>query len=181
MSEPVTKATEQDTFGDLFLANADFLYRFAYRLSGRPDLAEDLVQQLAVQLLHRGEDLTGKDSLRAWLGRCMYNLFISDYRKTVSLRLVDEEDGGLDNIESTEETQELTAHRQSVSRILEQAMQTLSDEHQQVLQLHDAEGITLPELAEITDIPLGTLKSRLHRARVALREQLGPDAIRLLL
>ncbi|MDR2877345.1 MAG: RNA polymerase sigma factor [Chromatiales bacterium] len=155
------------------------LFRIAYRLTGRREDAEDLVQDLLTKLYARRQELDGIDNLRSWLIRVMYRQFIDHRRQHARspLRLVveassDEEDADpLSRIASEDDPQ---AHAEASAReaALLKAIERLSEDHQRVLALHDMEGYTLEEIQEVLDCPIGTLKSRLHRARARLRELL---------
>jgi len=162
------------------------LYRSAYRWTGSVDRAEDLVQQLLVRLYPRLAELRELDRLRPWATRVMYRIFVDELRRERASPVqfgaeasVDPEmpagegeawlDPGPGPAELAE--QELTQER------LVRAWERLGQEHRVVLSLHDIEDYTLPELAQIMDIPLGTLKSRLHRARARLRELLAAERI----
>lgn len=162
---------ENDVFAARFVPHISFLYRFGWRLTHSREQAEDLVHQLAVNLLVKEEDLAAKDNLKTWLGRCLYRLFVSEYRKITHLRLVtDDSEQVPESIEDPGQTPSAQAEAASVSGQVQRAMMRLSREHREVLLMHDAEETPLPQLAQMLDVPLGTLKSRLHRARLALRE-----------
>jgi RNA polymerase sigma factor (sigma-70 family) len=173
-------------FERLLRVHVPALYRSAYRWTGAVDRAEDLVQQLLVRLYPRLEELRALDQLRPWALRVMYRIFVDQLRRERASPvqfgadpLADAElpsgaddawlDPGPGPVELTE--QELTQER------LLRAWERLGEEHRMVLSLHDVEDYTLPELAQIMDIPLGTLKSRLHRARARLRELLAAERI----
>ncbi|HKU15470.1 MAG TPA: RNA polymerase sigma factor [Steroidobacteraceae bacterium] len=174
-------------FERLLREHVPALYRSAYRWTGTVDRAEDLVQQLLVRLYPRLAELRELDQVRPWALRVMYRIFVDQLRRERSSPVqfgvepaADEEpsgavdeawlDPGPGPLEIVE--QELTQER------LLRAWAQLGEEHRVVLAMHDIEDYTLPELAAIMDIPLGTLKSRLHRARARLRQLL--DAERLL-
>jgi RNA polymerase sigma-70 factor (ECF subfamily) len=160
------------------------LYRAAYRWTGAVDRAEDLVQQLLVRLYPRLAELRELDRLRPWALRVMYRIFVDGIRReraspvqfgaeTAAEEATGEDERWLDPgpgpVELAE--QELTQER------LLRAWERLGEDHRVVLSLHDIEDYSLPELSQIMDIPLGTLKSRLHRARARLRELLAAERI----
>lgn len=155
------------------------LFRIAYRLTGRREDAEDLVQDLLTKLYARRQELDGIDNLRSWLMRVMYRQFIDNRRQHARspLRLVvdtqsdDEQADPLARLAAEDDPQ---AHAEAAAReaVLLKAIERLSEDHQRVLALHDVEGYTLEEIQVMLDCPIGTLKSRLHRARARLRELL---------
>ncbi|MGI9346068.1 MAG: RNA polymerase sigma factor [Gammaproteobacteria bacterium] len=175
------KASWEDDFNRLFTANAQYIYRFALRLSRNTEEAEDLVQELALNLYSRREDLTTKTYLRTWLGKCTYHLFLSRRKSAeVRLRVVTrptlesgQEIDPIEQIPSDDLTPEELAESSSEAMRIQQALRQLSAAHAQILKLHDMDGLTLPSLSKSMEIPLGTLKSRLHRARAALRSILS--------
>ncbi|HKJ70710.1 MAG TPA: RNA polymerase sigma factor [Gammaproteobacteria bacterium] len=168
-------------FEALVRPHVDHLYRMAFRFTGRREDAEDLVQELLVKLYPRREELAAVEQLRPWLTRVLYRQFVDDYRKRSRMQLVsggDEHgepgaDPGFDHLASEDPGPETGAGAGFARERLQQALGRLSREHRAVLVLHDVEGYTLVELSEILEVPTGTLKSRLHRARARLRELLG--------
>lgn len=155
------------------------LYRLAYRLTGHSEDAEDLVQEVIVKAYDRRRELSSIESLGGWLARVMFNQFIDDVRrqKRDRLRIVsidsDDATGRLASaVPSEEATPSVAWERGAIRDALGAALAALSLEHRTVVLMHDAEGYTLEEIQRITGIPIGTVKSRLHRARARLRELL---------
>jgi RNA polymerase sigma factor (sigma-70 family) len=160
------------------------LYRLAFRFTAHRDEAEDLVQELLVRLYPKRERLAEIEDLRPWLARTLYNLYVDTYRakRRSPTDLRDDEAGEhLDRLtDHSADPLESEARRQDL-QLLDEALHRLSEAHRDLLILHDMEGYSLPELKEILELPLGTLKSRLHRAREAMRQLLSRepfDAIR---
>ena len=168
-------------FETLVRPHLDRLYRLAYRFTGSRGSAEDLVQELCVRLLAKSEELRAVDQPGSWLARSLHNLYVDQARRQgrSPIEVVDElpevEDPGPGPEELTD--LQLTAER------LVEALASLPAEQRAVIAWHDLEGYTLEELAESRELPLGTLKSRLHRARAALRAALmepfsGPGRVK---
>lgn len=157
------------------------LYRVAYRFTGNREDAEDLIQELLTKLYPRREELSGIDRLRPWLTRVMYRIFIDNKRRhsrspvhlAVSNGSDEDNPAPLDGIAGNEATPEEHTEQAVTTRRLLAAVERLSEDHRNVLSLHDLEGYTLEEMQMILDCPVGTLKSRLHRARARLRELLS--------
>lgn len=154
------------------------LYRRAYRWTGSADRAEDLVQDLLVRLFPRLDELKGIERLRPWATRVMYRIFVDHLRRerispvhfdSASLPPDDGEQPGI--ADESPGPPKLTENLLTQER-LAAAWALLSDEHRVMLALHDIEGYSLKEVEDMTDTPVGTLKSRLHRARLRLRELL---------
>jgi RNA polymerase sigma factor (sigma-70 family) len=160
------------------------LYRSAYRWTGAVDRAEDLVQQLLVRLFPRLPELRALEQVRPWALRVMYRIFVDELRRTraspVQFGADATDDGAAVEDEAWldpgPEPADLVEQQLTQERLL-RAWEQLGEEHRAVLSMHDVEDYTLPELAQIMDIPLGTLKSRLHRARARLRALLAEERI----
>lgn len=153
------------------------LYRVAYRLTGRREDAEDLVQELLVKLYGRRREVETIDRLRPWLLRVLYCQFIDNHRRHTRSPLYLAADAGtadpLDSLAATDGDPESITEQAAETRALLAAVDRLSEDHRIVISLHDVEGYTLEEIQAMLDCPIGTLKSRLHRARARLRELLG--------
>ncbi|HET9446152.1 MAG TPA: RNA polymerase sigma factor [Steroidobacteraceae bacterium] len=172
-------------FERLLRPHVPAFYRSAYRWTGAVDRAEDLVQQLLLRLYPRLAELRALEQVRPWALRVMYRIFVDELRRTraspvqFGSEVTDgEEDSAPDESwhDYGPEPAELVEQQLAQERVL-RAWEQLSEEHRVVLSMHDIEDYTLPELAQIMDIPLGTLKSRLHRARARLREILAAERI----
>ena len=154
-----------------------YLYRIAYRFTGNKPDAEDLVQELLVKLYRRSKELSKVSHLRPWLVRVLYRLFLDSERKQKRspLRLVkgkpdSETEDPLDRIPGPEPDPEQYAQRRDLTQHLEQALNQLGKDQRAVIVLHDIEGYRLAELETLLEVPMGTIKSRLHRGRSALRK-----------
>ena len=170
-----------DGFADLLRPHLDRLYRLAYRLTGTAADAEDLVQEVLLKIYEREQELTSIGDLGPWLGRVLYNRFIDDARKYARRRLstIDPDELGSDHRDCDGDcmgaSPEAAASTEFSITRLKAALAALSIEHRTVLLMHDTEGYKLVEIQQITGDSLGTLKSRLHRARARLRELLCED------
>ncbi len=168
-----------DEFEALLAPHLKGLYRLAYRLSGQRQDAEDLVQDLLTKLYPRRHALKSVEDLRPWLTRVLYNLHIDAVRRR--------QRSPLDHAEEMQEDllsdpayypahhPEQHVEQVLLQRRLQLAVGNLNADQRVLLALHDMEGYTLQELTQVLDTPIGTLKSRLHRARKALRAQLARE------
>jgi RNA polymerase sigma factor (sigma-70 family) len=171
-------------FERLLRPHVPALYRSAYRWTGAVDRGEDLVQQLLVRLFPRLAELRALEQVRPWALRVMYRIFVDELRRTraspVQFGADATDDGaGVEDeawLDPGPEPADLVEQQLTQERLL-RAWEQLGEEHRAVLSMHDIEDYTLPELAQIMDIPLGTLKSRLHRARARLRALLAEERI----
>lgn len=150
------------------------MYRLAYRFCGNQDDAEDLVQDVLTKLYMQKEEMFRVESLKPWISKVLYHQFIDHSRKNnrSPISLLDDstviEDAPSHRIHQPDHRLEQDQELKHVER----AYRQLSEEHRAVIALHDIEGYPLNEIVIILDIPLGTLKSRLHRARARLKELL---------
>jgi RNA polymerase sigma-70 factor (ECF subfamily) len=153
------------------LTHLDALHNFALYLTRRPADAEDLVQETylrAFRFAHRFEPGT---HLRAWLFQILRNTFLTFYRRdSRELAVLDKE-----SADGPDEAWEAELPVASVGTAidLERALADLPEEFRSVLLFADLEGFTLIEIAQIMDTPVGTVKSRLFRARRLLRRRLS--------
>lgn len=171
-------------FESLLAPNMEHLYRLAFRFTGSRNDAEDLLQDLLVKLYPRRDELAALERLRPWLTRTLYHLFIDQQRKagrTPETGPGDPEStAALDPATDPESATETSLRL----RCIERALAKLNPDQRALVALHDIEGYGLPELERLLDTPVGTLKSRLHRARARLRADLErqmepfPEAVR---
>ncbi|RZV37160.1 MAG: RNA polymerase sigma factor [Chromatiales bacterium] len=165
------------TFDTLVRPHFDRLYRLAFRLTGRKAEAEDLFQELLIKAFGKLDDLVSIDEPGSWLCRVMYNLFIDEQRRFARRRMQTVEEGALpgDGLEGFAGTDNPERNQQRLEQLreLDAALAQLSDEHRIIVLLHDTEGYKLEEIHELIGVPVGTVKSRLHRARARLREILA--------
>ncbi|MDH5181543.1 MAG: RNA polymerase sigma factor [Gammaproteobacteria bacterium] len=169
------KSRQLGEFESLIGPHLLHLYQLAYRLTGRQTDAEDLVQDVVVKLLPRVKEMVAIEQLRPWLAKILYRKFVDHYRRNERspVTLVPEMEELLENhIDETQFTPEADTENSLTQQHLKQALETLNQDQRTVVMLHDVEGYTLVELEVILDTPIGTLKSRLNRARGQLREYL---------
>jgi len=166
----------RDRFEELVAPHVEHLYRLAYRFTGARNDAEDLVQDLLVKLYPRCGELERVEALRPWLARALYHQFIDGVRRYHADPLRNSEDPEvLEEFAAPRANTEQEIATEQLRDRLVTALETLNPDQRALITLHDVEGYTLTELEGILDTPLGTLKSRLHRARARMRDQLGKD------
>jgi RNA polymerase sigma factor (sigma-70 family) len=162
------RSSAADTFDRQVQPYLADLYRFAYRLSGQREDAEDLVQDVLVKLYRRREDLSQLADPAPWLHRVLYHQFIDQIRYRDRRPPLNADEDLLTELPGSEEPV-AAAELGDVSRRIDEALQTLSADQRALVALHLIEGHTLDHLAAVLDTPVGTLKSRLHRAKAQLR------------
>jgi len=167
-------------FDSLMRRHVSALYRYAFRWTGDMHQAEDLVQETLTRLFPELAQLRQIERPRPWAARVMYRIFIDNLRRarrspvsfvgrsgTTGAFIEDEDEDG----EAADETWDpaaLTEQALERERILA-AWPRLMEQHRVVLSLHEIEGYSLEEVAAIVNVPLGTAKSRINRARLRLR------------
>jgi len=167
--------TAASKFEDLLRPQVEYLYRLAWRFTGSVADAEDLVQDVLLELYPRTRELLDIERLRPWLAKVLYRQYIDFFRKRARSPLVElaadseGEDDPLDTLPALEDGPEDHAERSRLRERILAALERLSPEQRAVVTMHDVEGYSLEELETILETPLGTLKSRLHRARQRLR------------
>lgn len=155
------------------------LYRLSFRLCGSKAPAEDLFQELLIKAYGKLDELVTIDEPGAWLSRVLYNLFVDEHRrfKRQRVHLVDEghlPGEGIAGLPGSS-SPDVEAERDEAFHHLDAALSQISDEHRIIVLLHDTEGYKLSEIQELMGVPVGTIKSRLHRARARLKEILVSD------
>ena len=159
-------------FEELIGPHLNKLYRLAYRLTGQRDDAEDLVQDLLLKLYPRLEELQDIEKLAPWLARILYHLFIDKVRrqqKSPITYMSDDETIYDTHASQIAEPSEL-ANAEITLHLINSALKNLSEDHRILIMLHDVEGYSLQEINNMTGTPVGTIKSRLSRARHKLRQ-----------
>ena len=153
-------------FQTAFAQHKDAVYRFAWRMSGSPAAAEDITQDAFVGLLRHPDRFDpDRGSLRAFLLGIARNLALKRWRKEHRLDPLDDE---------TLVAEPIDLDRGELGDIVGRAVQALGPLQREVVILAEYEGLTLAEIARAVDADVGTVKSRLHRARENLRRLLSP-------
>lgn len=156
------------------LPHMDALYNFALRMTGDSDDANDLVQDTFLKAFRFFDKFEKGTNCKAWLFRIMKNTFINTYRKkTKEPDKVDYEEveNFYENIKASS-TDSAHLEKEIYDNLLDDdissAIASLPDDFKTVIILSDIEGFTYDEIADFTDCPVGTVRSRLHRARKML-------------
>jgi len=167
--------SEQERFATLIRQHYRVLYRAAYRLTRSVVDAEDLVQEVCVRAYPRLREIEGLDQPRSWLLRVLYRLFVDLHRRyeRTNVRAIGEEE----EFASAEPSPPEEAERALDRWRIEDAWRHLNKEQRLLLVLHDVEGYSLAEIHSLTGMKDGTIKSRLHRARVRLGRLLQRDRV----
>jgi RNA polymerase sigma-70 factor (ECF subfamily) len=179
MAEP-TEAGR--SFDDEALPHLDALYRVALRLTADPSQAEDLVQDTMLKAYRSWRQYRPGTNAKGWLLTILRNTFINDYRRRkhepIAMDLEAVEPHAL--YRSMQESDpEGTFFSQIVDDKVLEAIDALPPDFREVLALSDIEGMTYSEIADTMRIPVGTVKSRLFRARRQLQAELYSHAVEM--
>lgn len=175
---PADKARKDGIFEREFLPQLDALYNFGYHLAYNDADANDLVQETFLKAYRFIDSYQEGTNAKAWLFRILKNAFINQYRKrSRQPQQVDYEDfthyqegddRGFSNVLDLREE----LFQNMMGDEISHALNSLPVDFRTVVLLCDIEGFTYEEIAKIMDIPIGTVRSRLHRARNMLKDQL---------
>ncbi|WP_226390868.1 sigma-70 family RNA polymerase sigma factor [Penaeicola halotolerans] len=178
---PRQEYSEQEAaqvFDEEFMPHIDAMYNFAYRLTFDEDEAKDLVQETYLKAFRFINSFQQGTNAKAWLFRILKNSFINDFRKkSKQPAKVDYQE-----VETYYNSDDVDFKGTSDLRVdtvkdmlgdeISNALNSLAVDFRTVIILCDLEGFTYEEMAKILDIPIGTVRSRLHRARNLLKDKL---------
>jgi len=163
---------DRDAFAALAAPRLDRMYATATLILRDRSRAEDAVQEALVRAWRDLRQLREPQRLDAWLRRLLVNACRDESRRgrrhEANIRLMPDHD------RPTADSSGDLGDRDAIDR----GLQSLSTDHRAVVVHHYFLGLSMPEIADALDIPVGTAKSRLHHARLALREAIGPDGQR---
>ena len=165
----------QNEFESIAIPQSRSLLRVARRLTFDRAVAEDLVQETLLRAWRSFDQFQPGTNARAWLFRILFNVFYAQGRKNRSGPVL----VPLQMPDRLGEPRRATTFSLLDSAMLDAALDDLSEEHRTVILLAVVEGFTCRELADILSIPIGTVMSRLGRARQTLRESLTPSVPKL--
>jgi RNA polymerase sigma-70 factor (ECF subfamily) len=182
-----------DAFNRLVLAYQDMVFTQAFRMINQPEVAEDATQDTFI-IAYRKLDTYRGGSFKAWLLRIVTNLCYDELRRrkrrpTTPLEPVDHEDEEIESprwLSDPSDSPEQAAERSELARVLQQCLDGLPVDFRAVVTLVDIQGLDYSEAANAIGTPLGTVKSRLARARLRLRNclqdfwELLPSSFRLM-
>lgn len=164
-------------FGDLVRRYQDRLFNSVLRLVDQPTDAADVVQDAFLNAYQNLESFKGDAEFFTWLYRVAFNAAVSRRRKNRPIGSLDAGAGG-ESFEPADDSEgirpgELMERGEDFAAV-HAGLKLLSPEHRAVLVMKDIDGLKYEQIAEITGVPIGTVRSRLHRARLELRELLAP-------
>ena len=171
--------TKEDFFEKELLQHVDALHNFAFYLSHNEEEADDLVQETYYKAFKHIDYFEDGTNSKAWLFRILKNSFINEYRrKSRSLKRVDfeevvreyDDDEDIDLPDNLELDEEIAG--QFLGDEITKALYSLPLDYRTLIVLSDLEDFSYEEIAKIVEIPIGTVRSRLHRARALMKKKL---------
>jgi RNA polymerase sigma-70 factor (ECF subfamily) len=159
-----------DEYKKLLVGQIPSLLRYATALTGNPVHAEDLLQDCLERALKKSAQWNPEKKLSTWLHTILHNLFVDQYRRQKNSPLTD--NGGIDHSSVSQSNQLDFIQLQEVK----QHIANLPEEQREVLLLVSLQGMDYKTVSEIVDAPMGTVMSRLHRARKALIAKHGNES-----
>jgi len=173
---------DRSKFEGLISAHLDSLYRTALRMTKNTSDAEDLVQETCLKAFRYFDRFEEGSNIRAWLFKILTNLFINRYRKQAKEPVVVEYDETQDYLlysrmqEASGDAGNTGPEKDLFDRVLgtevDKAINDLPEDFRIVVVMAFVEGLSYEEIAEALDVPMGTVKSRLHRGRKLLQKAL---------
>jgi RNA polymerase sigma factor (sigma-70 family) len=173
-----TEVQKHRIFEVEFLPHIDAMYDFAYRITSDEDAAKDLLQDTYFKAYKFAESFQVGTNAKAWLFRILKNSFINEFRKKnkepakVDYQKVETYYNSDDVNEVITSDLRVEVLQNMIGDEVSNALNALAVDFRIVIILCDLEGFTYEEMSKILDIPIGTVRSRLHRARNLLREKL---------
>ena len=173
---------DRQAFDDLIRKHEKRAYQYAFRLTTNPEEASDVVADAFVRVYSALHNFKGQSAFTTWLYRILTNCFL-DMRKreksrpTISLEATLATDEGelTRQVEDDSPTPHMEAEKTERERAVERAVGQLPEYQRAMITMYHVENLSYEEIAESLDLPIGTVKSRLNRARLSLRELLVGD------
>lgn len=167
------KPTPQTSlFNERLHDNYTNLYRLAYSWAQQKPLAQDLVQETMLKAIEKNYQLKQLDDMTPWLCKIMHNLYMDKLRYDHKWLFVEETE--IDNQLASPSSEDSCIEEQTHSKI-HQAISQLSAGQREIITLVDLQGLSYQQTSEILDVPIGTIMSRLSRARNQLKQLLKEE------
>ena len=176
------KRGDQEAFGALVEANQGRIYNLTLRMTGSPEDALDLSQEAFLNAWRGLDKFQGARTFSTWLYRLASNVCIDFLRRekrrkdiSMTVSLDDEEEERQAELPDHRHSPEREVERRELREDIRRGLMSLSEEHRQVLVMRELSGMSYAEIGAVLKLEEGTVKSRIARARVALRKILVKD------
>jgi RNA polymerase sigma-70 factor (ECF subfamily) len=169
----MNRETQRNQFVDTMMPFSDQLHSYGYYLTGNREQAADLLQETYMRAFRFFDKFEEGSNAKAWLYTIMKNTFINSYRQTKRMPIpveFNEEVFSHRGDRSTDEMDDAVEHMLSDEVV--NALSSLPEKFKSIVILRDIEDMPYEEIAEVLNIPIGTVRSRLHRARSVLFSRL---------
>ena len=173
------KAHDLDAFDELVRIYQRRIYNFALRLSGATDDAEDIAQETFIRVYNNIQNFRGDANFSTWVFRIAHNVFLDMRKKARAHPQASlEEEIELEESEVRRQVEDphplpgQVAETHELNSVLQEAINSLPDYQKEMMVLYHAQNKSYEEIAAIMNLPIGTVKSRLNRARIALKSKL---------
>ena len=169
---------KQNEFQNVVMPHKNDLYNYALAIARNSDDAQDLVQETYFKAYKNYHQFEGGTNSKAWMFMILKNTFINNYRKLkrepskVDYDEIEDIYENLKSEQSKDNNLDLDFYNNLFDDDLSSALAKLPEKMKEVFLLCDLEGYSYEEISEIVDIPIGTVRSRLHRARKLLQDEL---------
>lgn len=177
------QAGDASAFDEVVARYKNRIFNFVYRMCRRREAAEDITQEVFVRVFVQARAIRRDSSFASWLYRVAGNLCIDEHRKTQTRKAVvsrsldqplETESGSLEmEVPDVSAEPERELLRGELGRKVQDAIDSLPDKLRIALLLNDQEGLSYEEIARVLNVPVGTVKSRLFNARMALKDTLA--------
>ncbi|MGE3821152.1 MAG: sigma-70 family RNA polymerase sigma factor [Isosphaeraceae bacterium] len=169
------RSGETEAYGLLVARHQDRLYPTALRLAGSAEAAQDLLQDAFLRGFEKFDRFHGESSFYTWIYRITVNLALSERRRRRPILGLGRSRGAAEAgpaLDPRESDPSLPLERAERDRIVQDALNALAPDQRVVVVMKEFDGLRYEEIATALNVPVGTVRSRLHRARCELREKL---------
>jgi len=175
------RARDERAFRELVEEHRDRIYTLTYRMLGNRAEAEDVAQEVFIAVFKTVDQFREEAKLSTWIYRVAVNhcknriKYLARRHERDQTELDESNDPGSDSVASTTSAPrrpDRQVEGAEIDRLMQEAIAALDEEHRALVILRDLEDLSIEEICEITGLPDGTVKSRLHRARLALRKKM---------
>ena len=156
------------------------VYNYRCWMSRDVSLAEDLTQETFMRIWQHPPELRSQRALKAWVFRVARNEFLQHYRRAGLATVALEDPAGVESAGGPSSDPQMSVEREDLRRAVRGAVERLPDHYREVIVLHNLEDLSLVQIAEVLEIPVGTVKSRRAKALSMLRhllQEVGTDEV----